>query len=218
MVRSLRGFPLLDGVRGRPRADVPALARALSALSAFAASAGPRLLSVDVNPVLVLPEGQGCYAADAVIEDAADAALDALAESGGGPVWDAEAFAALGEHVRGNLRPTTLEALAALRRRTADNAVQQRRLDTLDRILPRRLRGLAHTVALAQAGAHAQALAIVRTRAGQAETDTIRAVLDHFATDERRLMQTRMAEREQLLPQSHVVRRRPDATGFDLAE
>jgi acyl-CoA synthetase (NDP forming) len=68
MVRSLRGFPLLDGVRGRPRADVPALARALSALSAFAASAGPRLLSVDVNPMLVLPEGQGCYAADAVVE------------------------------------------------------------------------------------------------------------------------------------------------------
>jgi acyl-CoA synthetase (NDP forming) len=68
MVRSLRGFPLLDGARGRPRADVPALARALSALSAFAASAGPRLLSVDVNPTLVLPEGQGCFAADAVVE------------------------------------------------------------------------------------------------------------------------------------------------------
>ena len=73
MVRSLRCFPLLDGARGRPRADVPALARALSALSAFAASAGPRLLSVDVNPMLVLPEGQGCYAADAVIEVDAEA-------------------------------------------------------------------------------------------------------------------------------------------------
>lgn len=68
MIRSLRGFPLLDGARGRPKADVAALARALSALSAFAAAAGPRLLSVDVNPLLVLPEGQGCYAADAVIE------------------------------------------------------------------------------------------------------------------------------------------------------
>ena len=68
MIRSLRGFPLLDGVRGRPRADVPALARALAALSVFAASAGPRLLSADVNPMLVLPEGQGCFAADAVIE------------------------------------------------------------------------------------------------------------------------------------------------------
>lgn len=68
MIRSLKGFPLLDGARGRPKADVAALARALSALSAFAVAAGPRLASVDVNPVLVLPEGQGCYAADAVVE------------------------------------------------------------------------------------------------------------------------------------------------------
>ncbi|MBP0446399.1 acetate--CoA ligase family protein [Roseomonas sp. SSH11] len=68
MIRSLRGFPLLDGARGRPRADVPALAWALSALSAFAVAAGERLVSVDVNPVLVLPEGQGAWAADAVIE------------------------------------------------------------------------------------------------------------------------------------------------------
>ncbi|WP_458095040.1 acetate--CoA ligase family protein [Roseomonas sp. WA12] len=68
MIRSLRGFPLLDGARGRPRADVPALARAVSALSAFAMAAGERLVSVDVNPVLVLPEGEGAFAADAVIE------------------------------------------------------------------------------------------------------------------------------------------------------
>ncbi len=68
MIRGLRGFALLDGARGRPRGDVAALARALSALSAFAVAAGPRLASVDVNPVLVLPEGEGCFAADAVIE------------------------------------------------------------------------------------------------------------------------------------------------------
>ncbi|MFC7542785.1 acetate--CoA ligase family protein [Siccirubricoccus deserti] len=68
MIRGLRGFPLLDGARGRPKADVAALARALSSLSAFAAAAGPRLAGVDVNPLLVLPAGQGCYAADAVIE------------------------------------------------------------------------------------------------------------------------------------------------------
>jgi acyl-CoA synthetase (NDP forming) len=73
MIRSLRGFPLLDGVRGRKRADVPALARALSALSAFGAAAGERLVSVDVNPVLVLPEGEGAFAADAVIEIAGPA-------------------------------------------------------------------------------------------------------------------------------------------------
>jgi acyl-CoA synthetase (NDP forming) len=68
MIRGLRGFPLLDGARGRPNADVAALTRALSSLSAFAAAAGPRLAGVDVNPLLVLPAGQGCYAADAVIE------------------------------------------------------------------------------------------------------------------------------------------------------
>ncbi len=66
LIRSLRGFPLLDGARGRPRADVAALARALSALSAFAVAAGPRLASVDINPVFALPEG--CFAADAVLE------------------------------------------------------------------------------------------------------------------------------------------------------
>jgi acyl-CoA synthetase (NDP forming) len=68
MIRSLKGFPLLDGARGRPKADVAALAKALSALSAFAVAAGPRLAGVDVNPVLVLPAGQGCFAADAVVE------------------------------------------------------------------------------------------------------------------------------------------------------
>jgi succinyl-CoA synthetase beta subunit len=68
LVRSLRGFALLDGARGRPKADVAALARALAALSAFAVAAGPRLRSAEVNPLLVLPEGQGCLAADAAIE------------------------------------------------------------------------------------------------------------------------------------------------------
>jgi hypothetical protein len=68
MIRCLRGFALLDGARGRPKADVAALAQALAKLSAFAAAAGPRLASVDVNPLLVLPEGQGAFAADAVLE------------------------------------------------------------------------------------------------------------------------------------------------------
>jgi hypothetical protein len=56
------------GARGRPAADIPALARMLSRLSVFAHQAGPRLLSVDLNPVLALPAGEGAYALDAVIE------------------------------------------------------------------------------------------------------------------------------------------------------
>jgi acyl-CoA synthetase (NDP forming) len=66
MVRSLRGFALLDGARGRPKADVAALARAVAALSRFGAAAGTRLLSAEINPLMVLPEG--AFAADAVIE------------------------------------------------------------------------------------------------------------------------------------------------------
>ncbi len=68
MIRSVRGAPLLLGARGRSPADITALARMLSALSAFAIAAGPRLSAIDLNPVIVLPEGQGAFAADAVIE------------------------------------------------------------------------------------------------------------------------------------------------------
>jgi ATP-dependent helicase HrpA len=68
---------------------------------------------------------------DAAIEDATDAALDALVAGGGGPAWDAEAFAALGEHVRGSLRPTTLDALVALGEILDAAGAVRERLDTL---------------------------------------------------------------------------------------
>ncbi len=68
MIRGLRGAALLEGARGRPVADVAALARMLAALSGFAAAAGERLLAVDVNPVIVMPDGEGAWAADAVVE------------------------------------------------------------------------------------------------------------------------------------------------------
>jgi ATP-dependent helicase HrpA len=68
---------------------------------------------------------------EAAIEDATDAALDALIASGGGPAWDAEAFAALREHVRGSLRPTTLDALVKLGTILQAAAAVRERLDTL---------------------------------------------------------------------------------------
>ncbi len=71
MIRSVRAAPLLLGARGRPAADIAALARMLSALSVFASEAeadpaGKRLRAIDLNPVFALPEG--AFAADAVIE------------------------------------------------------------------------------------------------------------------------------------------------------
>jgi acyl-CoA synthetase (NDP forming) len=68
MIRSIRGAPLLLGARGRPPCDIQALAHMLATVSAYADEAGARLLSVDLNPVFAMPEGQGAYAADAVIE------------------------------------------------------------------------------------------------------------------------------------------------------
>ncbi len=68
MIRSLRAAPVLLGARGRPAADIAALAAMLSRLSVFAHQAGPRLRSIDLNPVFAMPDGEGAYAADAVIE------------------------------------------------------------------------------------------------------------------------------------------------------
>ncbi|WP_114389318.1 acetate--CoA ligase family protein [Notoacmeibacter marinus] len=68
MILSIRGAAILQGVRGRPPVDIDALAQMLSRLSVFAAAAGERLLSLDLNPVMAMPEGQGAYALDAVIE------------------------------------------------------------------------------------------------------------------------------------------------------
>ena len=68
MIRSIRATPVLLGARGRKPTDVTALASMLSRLSVLAYAAGPRLVSVDLNPVFAMPDGEGAYAADAVIE------------------------------------------------------------------------------------------------------------------------------------------------------
>ncbi len=68
MIRSIKGAPLLLGARGRRPADVKALAAMLARLSVFADQAGDGLRSIDLNPVLAMPEGKGAFAVDAVIE------------------------------------------------------------------------------------------------------------------------------------------------------
>ena len=54
LLRSLRGAPLLAGVRGRPPLDVGAAARAAAALSQVAA-ARPDVAEIEINPLLVTP-------------------------------------------------------------------------------------------------------------------------------------------------------------------
>jgi acyl-CoA synthetase (NDP forming) len=56
LVRSLASSPLLTGARGRPVLDITAAARAVAALSYFAA-AHPEIAEVEVNPLLVRRDG-----------------------------------------------------------------------------------------------------------------------------------------------------------------
>lgn len=67
-LRGLRIGALLQGVRGDPPADVEALARQAVALGDYALAAGPRLASIDINPVMVGAVGQGAVAVDALVE------------------------------------------------------------------------------------------------------------------------------------------------------
>lgn len=67
MMRKLRTWPLLSGWRGAPAADTDAMARAISALSQLAMAQRDVIAEIEVNPVVVLPQGQGVVALDAVI-------------------------------------------------------------------------------------------------------------------------------------------------------
>ena len=66
MIREVKGFPLLDGARGKPKLDQEALAQALAALSVYAAANAGRFQSIDINPFIV--RESGAVAVDALIE------------------------------------------------------------------------------------------------------------------------------------------------------
>ena len=67
MIRSLKMFPLLDGARGQPKADVAAAARTVARLSEFACRHADDVAEIDMNPILVKPEGEGVLVLDALM-------------------------------------------------------------------------------------------------------------------------------------------------------
>ena len=67
MIGELRASAVFKGVRGRAPRDVEALAKTLVAVSECAWLMRDRLAEMDINPVLVLAEGQGVAAADALV-------------------------------------------------------------------------------------------------------------------------------------------------------
>ncbi|MBU0638872.1 MAG: acetate--CoA ligase family protein [Planctomycetes bacterium] len=63
MVRELRTFALLEGLRGEAPSDLAAIEDALRRLSQLAHDF-PRIAELDINPLIVHPVGQGCHVAD----------------------------------------------------------------------------------------------------------------------------------------------------------
>ena len=65
LIDGLQMRPVLDGVRGAPAADVASLARAVSRLSVLAVDLGDLIAELDVNPIVVSPDG--AVAVDALV-------------------------------------------------------------------------------------------------------------------------------------------------------
>lgn len=66
-VRGLAGAPLFSGFRGARQGDVDAIVDAVMALADFAAANAGAVVEADINPLFVLPQGQGVCAGDALV-------------------------------------------------------------------------------------------------------------------------------------------------------
>ena len=67
MIHEIRALRLLTHPRGAPPADLPALAALIGQVSRLAAANADDLESLDLNPVIVGPEGAGCVIVDALM-------------------------------------------------------------------------------------------------------------------------------------------------------
>lgn len=68
MINRLQAAKLLQGFRGKQPADIAALEETLVRLGRMAHALGERLVSLDLNPLMVLPEGQGVRIVDIVMQ------------------------------------------------------------------------------------------------------------------------------------------------------
>lgn len=67
MLRELKSWPLLDGFRGRPLADVDSACANMAALSDASAALGPQAQEIEINPLQVRAQGHGAVALDALV-------------------------------------------------------------------------------------------------------------------------------------------------------
>jgi acetyltransferase len=67
MLAELKAAPLLNGFRGAAKADIPALSQLIAQVSLLAAVYRDRISEIEINPVLVHPQGQGVTVVDALV-------------------------------------------------------------------------------------------------------------------------------------------------------
>lgn len=66
-VRGLKLYPLLNGYRGRHKADVAAAIDAITRIAQFVQKHAGEIEELDINPLIVCAEGQGAWIADALL-------------------------------------------------------------------------------------------------------------------------------------------------------
>jgi acetyltransferase len=67
MIRKIRGYRILTAFRGRPAADLEALAQGICQVGQLACALQERIAELEINPLFVLPEGSGLVVGDAVV-------------------------------------------------------------------------------------------------------------------------------------------------------
>jgi hypothetical protein len=70
-LRGLKLFPLLDGYRGRPKADLSAAIDVILGVASFALENAQAIDELDINPLIVCRQGEGAWIADALLVPAA---------------------------------------------------------------------------------------------------------------------------------------------------
>jgi len=68
MVRETKCYKLISGFRGRPEGDIEELCRALISIGQLAMDYKGRIKALDINPLFIMPKGQGIVAIDALME------------------------------------------------------------------------------------------------------------------------------------------------------
>ena len=67
MVKEIKGYPILQGVRGRKRADIEAVVDVLQRISRLAQDYKDTISEIDINPLIVFDQGYGVKAVDALV-------------------------------------------------------------------------------------------------------------------------------------------------------